>query len=229
MSTGSAALTARSIERVGVEGLQASTGGESRMNKASNVALAIGAGYLLGRKRKLRLALVLASAAATGRVGGVAAKAIKRGGSLVGSSDAIGKLSPELGSLMSTMRGDLADAGKAAVQAAVSSRIESLTGSLHDRAEGLRSPAQPEQQEEEVTDEPDRDGRAERPRGRGRGETRPSARRDPQRPRRRESDDRGGGRPRRRAPEDGGETNRSARQSSADGKSRTPSARRRGK
>jgi hypothetical protein len=199
------------------------------MNKASTVALAIGAGYLLGRKRKLRLALIIASAAATGRVGDVAANALKRGGSLAGSSEMLGKLSPELTKVAGTMGGQLADAGKAAVQAAVASRVESLTDSLHDRAEGLRNPAEPDEGEQDQADEPDRRGGGERPRGRSRGETRPSARRDSERPRRK-TDDRGGDRPRRRRePEGNGEIRRPARQSSADGESRTSSSRRRGK
>ena len=200
------------------------------MNKASTVALAIGAGYLLGRKRKLRLALIVASAAATGRVGDVAAKALKRGGSLAGSSEMLGKLSPELTQVTGAMRGQLADAGKAAVQAAVASRIESLTDSLHDRAEGLRNPAEPDEAERDQPDEPDRRGLAERPRSRSRGETRPSARRDSERPRRGRPDERGGDRPRRRRePEGNGEIHRPTRQSRADGESRPSSSRRRGK
>lgn len=112
------------------------------MSKASNVGIAIGAGYLLGRKRKWRLALMLAGAAATGRVGSVAKQAMKRGGSIVGSSEALGNLSPELGKLGSAVKGNLADAGKAAVQAAVASRVNQLTDSLHERAEGLRNPVE---------------------------------------------------------------------------------------
>ncbi|MGN6676236.1 MAG: hypothetical protein ACTHKL_00445 [Streptosporangiaceae bacterium] len=200
------------------------------MNKASTVALAIGAGYLLGRKRKLRMALIVASAAATGRVGDVAANALKRGGSLAASSGAMGKLSPELTKVMGTVRGDLADAGKAAVQAAMASRIESLTDSLHDRAEGLRNPAEPDEGEQDQPDDSDRRGGSERPRSRSGGGSRPSARRDSERPRRGKPDDRGGERPRRRRePEGNGEIKRPARRSSADGESRTSSSRRRGK
>jgi hypothetical protein len=207
------------------------------MKKASNVALAIGAGYLLGRKHKLRLALVLATATATGRLGGAATQAIKRGGSLLGSSDAMGKLSPDLGKVMSTVRGDLAGAGKAAVQAAVATRIESLTDSLHERTEGLRNPPEPDEPEEEEAeeaeqeepDEPDRRGRGERPRGRGRGESRPSARRDSERPRRREQDDRGSDRSRRGREPESSESKRPARRPSSDGGSGSASDRRRGK
>ncbi|HKR71270.1 MAG TPA: hypothetical protein VJT16_20725 [Streptosporangiaceae bacterium] len=199
------------------------------MNKASTVALAMGAGYLLGRKRKLRMALIVASAAATGRVGDVAANALKRGGSLAASSGALDKLSPELTKVVGTMRGDLADAGKAAVQAAVASRIESLTDSLHDRAEGLRNPAEPDEGEQDQPDDSDRRGGSERPRSRSGGGSRPSARRDSERPRRGKPDDRGSERPRRREPEGNGEIKRPARRSSADGESRTSSSRRRGK
>jgi hypothetical protein len=207
------------------------------MKKASNVGLAIGVGYLLGRKHKLRLALLLATATATGRLGGAATQAIKRGGSLLGSSDAMGKLSPDLGKVMSTVRGDLAGAGKTAVQAAVASRIESLTDSLHERTEGLRNPPEPhepEEEEEEAAeqeepDEPDRHGRGERPGGRGRGESRPSARRDSERPRRREQDDRGSDRARRHREPESRESERPAGRPISDGGSGSPSAHRRGK
>ena len=214
--------------------------GDPGMKKASNTALAIGAGYLLGRKHKLRLALVLATATATGRLGGAATQAVKRGGSLLGASDAMGTLSPDLGKVMSTVRGDLAGAGKAAVQAAVASRIESLTDSLHERTEGLRNPPEPdepgEEEEEEAEQgepdephEPDRRGSGGRPRGRGRGESRPSARRDSERPRRREHDDPGSDRPRRRREPESSDSKRPARRPSSDGGSGSPSARRRGK
>jgi hypothetical protein len=207
------------------------------MKKASNVALAIGAGYLLGRKHKLRLALVLATATATGRLGGAATQAIKRGGSLLGSSDAMGKLSPDLGKVMSTARGDLAGAGKAAVQAAVATRIESLTDSLHERTEGLRNPPEPDEPEEEEAEEaeqeepgePDRRGRDGRPRGRGRGESGPGARRNSERPRRREQDDRGSDRSRRGREPESSESKRPVRQPSSDGGSGSLSDRKRGK
>jgi hypothetical protein len=127
--------------------------------KNASVALAVGAGYLLGRRRKARLAIMLATATAVGGGGGLAKQAFKRGGKLLGSSDALGGLSPEIGKLAGTVRSDLADAGKAAARSALNSRIDSLTESLHDRAESMRGGA--EAADEPDRDEPDRQDRTE--------------------------------------------------------------------
>ena len=78
-------------------------------NNKQQVALAIGAGYLLGRGRKLRLALILGGAAATGAFG---SGLLRRGAKLAGSSGLLGKLSPEVGEITDMVRGDLLDAGK---------------------------------------------------------------------------------------------------------------------
>jgi hypothetical protein len=176
--------------------------------KTSSVSLAIGAGYLLGRKRRLRLAIALAAVAATGRLGGLATKAAKRGGTMVGSSGALQKLSPDVGKVVSSVRSDLADAGKAAARAAIASRIETLTDSLHERAEGIRNPHVREEtegpEEQEVPDEPEEPQVRQdvpRPRGREAGHPPDKARRDSDRPSRRsESEGRIPERPGRREP-----------------------------
>jgi hypothetical protein len=110
------------------------------MKCSTQAALAIGAGYLLGRRRKMRLAAMLAAGAATGGLGSLGGKALQRGIKMLGSTEALGKFAPQLGELADTVRGDLIDAGKAAATAAVSNRIESLTDSLHERAEIVRDP-----------------------------------------------------------------------------------------
>src|SRR5262249_43987357 len=71
-------------------------------------------------------------------VGGLA---LKRGMKMLGSTDAIQKMAPQLGELADTVKGDLVAAGKAAATAAVSNRGDALTDSIHDRAEHLRNPA----------------------------------------------------------------------------------------
>src|SRR5205823_1923948 len=110
------------------------------MKCGTQAALAVGAGYLLGRRRKMRLATMLAVGAATGGMGSLGGKALQRGIKMLGSSESLGKFAPQLGELADTVRGDLIDAGKAAATAAVSNRIESLTDSLHERAEVVRDP-----------------------------------------------------------------------------------------
>jgi hypothetical protein len=110
------------------------------MKGGTQTAVAIGVGYILGRRRKMRLATMLALGAATGGLGKLGPVALKRGAKFLGSTDIGGALGPQVGEIVSTIRGDLLDAGKAAATAAVSSRIDSLSDSLHDRADTLRNP-----------------------------------------------------------------------------------------
>jgi len=111
------------------------------MKGGTQAALALGVGYLLGRRRKMRLTTMLAVGAATGGLGGLGGAALRRGMKMLGSTEAVGKFAPQLGELADTVRSDLMDAGKAAAAAAVTSRIESLTDSLQERAEMVRDPA----------------------------------------------------------------------------------------
>jgi hypothetical protein len=111
------------------------------MKGGTQAALALGVGYVLGRRRKMRLTTMLAVGAATGGVGGLGGAALRRGMKMLGSTEAVGKFAPQLGELADTVRSDLMDAGKAAATAAVTSRIESLTDSLQERADMVRDPA----------------------------------------------------------------------------------------
>ena len=110
------------------------------MKGSMRAAVAIGVGYMLGRRRKLRTATLMAAATAVGgtTMGGLL---MKRGMKMLNNSDAFGKIAPQLNDITEVVRGDLLTAGKAAATAAVSNRVDSLTGSLHDRAERLRDPA----------------------------------------------------------------------------------------
>lgn len=113
----------------------------AEMRGGTQAAVAIAVGYVLGRRRKMRMATVLAAAAATGGLSGIGGTALKRGAKLLGSTELLGNVAPQFRDIAETVRGDLVDAGKAAAVAAVNGRIESLTDSLHDRAETLRNPA----------------------------------------------------------------------------------------
>jgi len=110
------------------------------MKGSMRAATAIGVGYLLGRRRKLRTATFMAVATAVGgtTLGGMM---LKRGMKMLNNSEALGKIAPQLTEITDVVRGDLLTAGKAAARAAVSNRVDSLTDSLHDRAEQLRNPA----------------------------------------------------------------------------------------
>ena len=110
------------------------------MRCSTQTAVALGVGYLLGRKHKFRSAVVAAAAAGFGSSSGGGAL-LRRGTKMLTSSAALGKVAPQLGDLADTVRGDLLDAGKAAVSAAVTNRIDTLTDSLRDQAERIRNPA----------------------------------------------------------------------------------------
>lgn len=108
------------------------------MKCSTQMALAVGAGYLLGRTRKTKLALGLAAVAATGKFGGVSGQLIKRGTKLIGSTDALGKLSPQLTEVTDLIRNDLMDAGKAAALTAVRGRVDRLSDRIQDQADAFR-------------------------------------------------------------------------------------------
>lgn len=109
--------------------------------KGTQAAVAIGVGYVLGRRKKMRLATMLAIGAASGGLGRFGPAALRQVGKYVGKTDLAGALGPEVGDIVNTIRGDLLDASRAAAASAVTSRLDSFSDSLHDRAETLRNPA----------------------------------------------------------------------------------------
>ncbi|MER7132243.1 hypothetical protein [Streptosporangium saharense] len=131
------------------------------------MALAVGAGYFLGRRHKLKTALVLAVAGATGRLGAGKGGLVKQGLKQLGAS-------PELEKLTQSVRGELLDVGKAAARAAASRQIDSLTSRLHERAESLRVPGGLAGEEEEEEERP-----RKRPTS-GRGRTARGSREEPE-------------------------------------------------
>lgn len=109
------------------------------MKGSARAAAAIGLGYVLGRRRKMRTATVMAIATAAGgtSVGGML---LRGGAKMLDSADLLGKISPQVADLADTVRGDLLDAGKAAATGALTSRVDMLTDSIHERAERVRNP-----------------------------------------------------------------------------------------
>jgi len=114
--------------------------GVIEMKCGAQTALAIGVGYILGRRRKMRLATMLAVGAATGAAAKLGPTALKQGTKYLGKTDIAGALGPQVTEIVNTVRGELLDAAKGAATAAVTSRIDSLSDNLHDRAETLRNP-----------------------------------------------------------------------------------------
>jgi hypothetical protein len=94
------------------------------MKGGARTALAVAAGYFLGRSKKMRLALMLAAAGATGRLG-TPGELLQRGTKMLASS-------PEVAKIAEDLRGELFDALKAAAVTAASSRIDSLSDRLQE-------------------------------------------------------------------------------------------------
>ena len=110
------------------------------MKGGMQTALAIGVGYILGRRRKTRLVTMLAAGAAVGGAAKVGPAALRQGNKYLGKTDIAGALGPQLTEIVETVRGELLDAAKGAAAAAVTNRIDSLSDNLHDRAETLKNP-----------------------------------------------------------------------------------------
>jgi hypothetical protein len=97
------------------------------------VALAIGAGYVLGRTHRLRWAMILGAAAASGRLNGISGQALERGLKTLRSTPELAKMADSAERLL--------EAGRAAAVSAMSSRVESMGDKLEGRTEALTSAA----------------------------------------------------------------------------------------
>ncbi|MFG1675552.1 hypothetical protein [Micromonospora sp. NPDC049282] len=129
------------------------------MKSGARIALAVGFGYVLGRRRKLRTALTLAAAVAAGRASQNPGGLKQMAGGLLGSN-------PQLGNL-SKLGAPLVTAGRAAATAAAGSGIDAVSGRLRGGADALRrrsgAPSGEHGQrsapdeEQELDDQPDAD------------------------------------------------------------------------
>jgi hypothetical protein len=100
------------------------------VGRNAQIALAVGIGYLLGRRRNLRTALSFGAAAAVGRLSGDPQALVRRGSELLGRPQVAGVTKP------------LAAAGKAAAAAAVSHGIDAAGDRMRRKADALRSSAE---------------------------------------------------------------------------------------
>ncbi|WMF04623.1 hypothetical protein [Micromonospora robiginosa] len=128
------------------------------MKSGARIALAVGFGYVLGRRRKLRTALTLAAAVAAGRASQNPGGLKQMATGLLGST-------PQLGNL-SRLGAPLVTAGRAAATAAAGSGIDAVSGRLRDGADALRrrtgappegGPRSAPDEEPELDDQPDAD------------------------------------------------------------------------
>jgi hypothetical protein len=96
------------------------------VSNGAKVALAVGAGYMLGRTRKMRIALMLAAAGITGKFPVMPASLVANGLKSLGASDQLHDLTDQL-------RGEVLNAAKAATLAAATHRVDAL----NDRLQGV--------------------------------------------------------------------------------------------
>jgi hypothetical protein len=122
------------------------------------LGVGVGIGYLLGRTKKMRLALMVAAAGATGVVGSPR-QLLQRGLTQLGTS-------ADLGSLTKAARGQLVGAAKTAAITAASSRIDALNERLQNK--GSQDDDEPADTGRDADDEPESkdDDAPERPRRR---------------------------------------------------------------
>jgi hypothetical protein len=184
------------------------------MKDGVRIGMAVGLGYLLGRTRKGRMALMLVGVGVTGRAGKNPAALLKQGVDVLGSS-------PQVKTLTETVRGRLVEAGKAAAVSAVSSQVDTLTGKIEERTGALSSPpvdgqagktdededadadtgedtdTGEDEQKEQAEGEEDNDERAAEQRPRRTAKRRPPPRRSESADEPEDDDDRADGRPRR--------------------------------
>jgi hypothetical protein len=116
----------------------------------ARVALGVAGGYLLGRTKKMKLALMLGGMAAGRRAGGP--------GELLSRGTKLLETSPELSRLVGDVRGRLLEAGKGAALAVAARQVEALTDRVGKRVESLGGAGAPRRgkAEEEPEPEPDR-------------------------------------------------------------------------
>ena len=113
------------------------------MSTTSRVAGAVAAGYALGRFKKLRLAILVATAMSSPKFRTAAVGLIQDripGGAVVGG------LTKEVG-------GRLFDAGKTAATSVVASRIGSLSENLAERSQTMRKSTRAEPDDKDETDD----------------------------------------------------------------------------
>lgn len=117
------------------------------MKRAGNIALAMGVGYVLGRRRKLRKALVLGAAVATGRL------AKRPAGRVLGGAE--GDETPGDSGALARLGG----AGKAAARTAFSRPVDILSERINETAEALRQGGKPKNAEGQQQSQPSDESR----------------------------------------------------------------------
>lgn len=105
------------------------------MSNASKIGMAVVGGYVLGRTKKAKLAIMLGGALAGRKLNLTPAGMVSQASKVVAGS-------PELTRLSDAVRGRLFEAGKQAAVSAAGNRLEALTNSLVERVENLGKPVE---------------------------------------------------------------------------------------
>ena len=107
------------------------------MSAGAKVAAAVASGYLLGRTKKLKLAITVGSMLAGKKIATNPRDMMKQLNELVEGN-------PELSKLADQVRDKLFEAARAAAIAAASNRMEGLSDSIRDRTDRMLAPAEAE-------------------------------------------------------------------------------------
>src|SRR5918994_5290643 len=119
------------------------------MNTSAKVAAAVASGYLLGRTKKLRLAITVGGLLAGKRIATDPRAIVQQLATVV-------EQNPELSKLSDQVRGRLVTAGREAAVAAASNRLNRVSDSIRDRTDRMLSAGGAEEDENE---EPEDEGR----------------------------------------------------------------------
>src|SRR6476620_3202679 len=100
------------------------------MSAASKIALGVASGYLLGRRKKLRLAITVGSMLAGQKIATNPKALLSQGSELI-------EQNPELAKLAEQVRNQLFQAARAAAIATANSRMDALSDSIRERSDRL--------------------------------------------------------------------------------------------
>jgi len=128
------------------------------MNNAAKLGAGVAGGYLLGRTKKLKLAIGLGAWMMGKRLNLSPTQLAMQGfGQL--------KDTPEFLDLTERLRGEVGGAGRRAISAVAMSRMDSLADRLHDRNNGIAGSEEDEYEDDEYDDEQDDELRDEQDEG----------------------------------------------------------------
>jgi hypothetical protein len=103
---------------------------EGLMSAGAKIAAAVASGYLLGRTKKLKLAITVGGMLAGKKIATDPRSLMKQGAELIESN-------PELSKLQDQIRSQLFDAARKAAVASAGQRMNMLSDSIRERSERL--------------------------------------------------------------------------------------------